>query len=108
MHIDQLATHTLEKLVIKIWQNCVEDQDGAKRFKNSWLALLKNAEDLNEKQAITLRKLKRRGGDLWSPYKLKEALREIFVGDLNKDEVSTLLTDSAQKPLGADYSHLSP
>ncbi len=38
-----------------------------------------------------MRKLKRRGGDLWRAYALKEALRAIFAGDLSEDEVATML-----------------
>jgi hypothetical protein len=47
--------------------------------------------DLNEDQAATLRKLKRRGGDLWRAYTLKEALRAVFAGDLSVEEVGALL-----------------
>ena len=39
----------------------------------------------------TLRKIKRRGGDLWRAYALKEALRAIFAGDLSEEEVGVLL-----------------
>jgi transposase len=52
---------------------------------------LKNPGDLTDDQAVTLRKIKRRGGDLWRAYALKEALRAIFAGDLKDDEVAILL-----------------
>jgi transposase len=47
--------------------------------------------DLSDDQAATLRKLKRRGEDLWRAYSLKEALRAVFAGDLDEAEVAELL-----------------
>jgi len=52
---------------------------------------LKNPGDLTDEQSATLAKIKRRGGDLWRAYALKEALREISAGDLSEDEVAMLL-----------------
>ena len=46
---------------------------------------------MTDDQAVTLRKLKRRGGDLWRAYALKEALRAIFAGDLTDVEVALML-----------------
>jgi transposase len=66
------------------------DQDAARRFKGARWALLKNPGDLTDDQASTLPKLKRRGGDLWRAYALKEALRAIFAGDLSEDEVAMM------------------
>lgn len=40
---------------------------------------------------MTFRKLKRRDGDLWRAYARKEALREIFGGDLSEEEVGLML-----------------
>jgi len=54
-------------------------------------ALLENPGDLTDEQAVTLRKLKRRGGDLWRAYALKEALRVVFAGDLDEGEVGLML-----------------
>ena len=36
-------------------------------------------------------KLKRKGGDLWRAYALKEALRGVFAGDLSEEEVGLML-----------------
>ncbi len=69
----------------------LKDQDTARKFKGARWALLKNPGDLNDDQTMTLRKLKRKGGDLWRAYKLKEALREVFAGDLSDEEVGELL-----------------
>ncbi len=67
--------------------------------------MLKNPGDLTDDQATTLRKLKRRGGELWRGYALKEALRAIFAGDLNEDDVSQLLDRFCSK---AQRSGLKP
>jgi len=67
--------------------------------------LLKNPTDLNDDQAATLRKLKRRGGELWRAYSLKEALREVFSGDLTEAEVKMLLDRFCSK---ASRSGLKP
>jgi transposase len=65
--------------------------EAAKKFKGARWALLKNPTNLTDEQATTLRKLKRRGGDVWRAYTLKEAFREIFAGDLNTDQVAELI-----------------
>ena len=92
-HVVQLATTALDKVRREIWQEMhkLKDQDTARKFKGARWALLKNPGDLNDDQATTLRKLKRQGGTLWRAYKLKEALREVFTGDLTQEEVSELL-----------------
>ena len=63
----------------------------ARRFKGARWCLLKNPTDLTDKQAATLRKIRRRGGELWRAYALKEALRAIFAGDLDEGQVAFLL-----------------
>jgi transposase len=63
----------------------------ARKFKGARWALLKNPAHLTEEQAATLRKLKRRGGDVWRAYTLKEAFRAIFTGDLDANEVAELI-----------------
>lgn len=63
----------------------------AKKFKGARWALLRNPANLSDDQAATLRKLKRRGGDVWRAYTLKEAFRAIFAGDLGIDEVAELI-----------------
>jgi transposase len=54
-------------------------------------ALLRKPKDLTEDQASTLRKLKRRGGDVWRAYTLKEAFRAIFAGDLTNEAIEELI-----------------
>ena len=92
-HVVQAGVQALEKVRRGVWQDLrkLPDQDSARRFKGARWCLLKNPTDLTDDQAATLRKLKRRGGDLWRAYALKEALRAIFAGDLSEDEVATML-----------------
>ena len=106
-HVVQLATKALDKVRRQVWQELrrLPDQDAARRFKGARWALLKNPGDLTGDQAATLRKLKRKGGELWRAYALKEALREVFAGDLNEDDVGMLLDRFCSK---ASRSGLKP
>jgi transposase len=92
-HVVQAGTQALEKVRRSVWQDLrnLPDKDAARRFKGARWCLLKNPGDLTDDQSATLRRLKRRGGDLWRAYALKEALRAIFAGDLAEDEVGMLL-----------------
>jgi transposase len=91
-HVVALATKALDTVRRQAWQEMRRlDEAAAKRFKGARWSLLKNPENLNDDQAATLRKLRRRGGDLWRAYTLKEALRAIFAGDLDEAEVAYLL-----------------
>jgi transposase len=62
------------------------DEGAARRFKGSRWCLLKNPENLSEDQAATLRRPRRHGGAVWRAYKLKEACRAVFYGDLTPEE----------------------
>ena len=106
-HVVQLVTAALEKVRRQVWQDLrlLPDKDAARKFKGARWALLKNPGDLNDDQAATLRKLKRRGGDLWRAYALKEALRAVFAGDLTEAEVGELLDRFCSK---ASRSGLKP
>lgn len=91
-HVVALATKALDSVRRSVWQDMRRlDEAAAKRFKGARWVLLKNPTDLNDDQAATLRKLRRRGGDLWRAYTLKEALRAVFAGDLDEAEVASLL-----------------
>jgi transposase len=106
-HVVQAGTKALEKVRRQVWQDLrkLPDKDAARRFKGARWALLKNPGDLTDDQSATLRKLKRRGGDLWRAYALKEALRAIFAGDLTEDEVGMLLDRFCSR---AQRSRLKP
>ena len=106
-HVVQLATAALDKVRRSVWQEMrkLPDRQAAKRFKGARWALLKNPCDLTDDQAATLRKLKRRGGELWRAYALKEALRAVFAGDLSEEDVAILLDRFCSK---ASRSGLKP
>ena len=106
-HVVQLATKALDKVRRQVWQELrlLPDQDAARRFKGARWALLKNPADLTDEQAVTLRKLRRKGGQLWRAYALKEALRAVFAGDLSEAEVAMLLDRFCSK---ASRSGLKP
>lgn len=92
-HVVALGTKALDAVRRQTWNQLrrLPDQDAARRFKGARWCLLKNPGDLSDDQARTLRKIRRRGGELWRAYSLKEALRAIFAGDLARDEVTSLL-----------------
>ncbi|MGH7746996.1 MAG: ISL3 family transposase, partial [Candidatus Dormibacteria bacterium] len=106
-HVVQLVTSALDKVRRQVWQDLrkLPDQQVARRFKGARWALLKNPGDLTDDQASTLRKLRRRGGDLWRAYTLKEALRATFAGDLSEEGVGILLDRFCAK---ASRSGLKP
>lgn len=106
-HVVALVSTALDKVRRGVWRDLrtLPDQDAARRFKGARWALLKNPTDLTEEQAATLRKLKRRGGDLWRAYALKEAIRAVFAGDLNEEDVGILLDRFCSK---AQRSGLKP
>ena len=106
-HVVQLATAALDKVRRSVWQEMrkLPDRQAAKRFKGARWALLKDPCDLTDDQAATLRKLKRRGGELWRAYALKEALRAVFAGDLSEEDVAILLDRFCSK---ASRSGLKP
>ena len=106
-HCVQLATKALDTVRRQAWQEMrlLPDPTLAKRFKGARWCLLKNPVDLTDKQATTLRKIRRRGGEVWRAYALKEALRAIFAGDLSEDEVAALLDRFCSK---ASRSGLKP
>ena len=67
------------------------DPHTAKMFKGARWALLKNPEDLTDTQTATLTAIRRNGGTMWRAYRLKEALRAIFAGDLDDTDAGELL-----------------
>ncbi len=92
-HVVKLGTDALNTVRRDMWQQLrqLPDPDIARKFKGARWALLKNPEDLTDRQAATLIQIKRHGGALWRAYGLKEALRAIFAGDLTEDETIELL-----------------
>jgi transposase len=92
-HAVKLVGEALDTERRKAWNELRQggDPTAARKFKGARWALLKKPKDLTEDQATTLRKLKRRGGDVWRAYTLKEAFRAIFAGDLTAEAVQELI-----------------
>lgn len=92
-HVVKLVTDAFDEVRREQWQAMREiDPVAAKLFKGARWSLLKNPENLSEEQAGTLRRFRRRGGILWQAYKLKEALRAIFHGDLDVNQAVALVS----------------
>lgn len=91
-HAVKLVNDALNTERRKAWNELrAVDPAAAKKFKGARWALQKNPTDLTDEQAGTLRKLKRRGGDVWRAYTLKEAFRAVFAGDLDTHTVIELI-----------------
>jgi transposase len=106
-HAVQLVTNALDVVRRRTWNELrqLPDQAAAKKFKGARWSLLKRPENLTDDQAATLRQLRRRGGDLWRAYSLKEAFRAIFSGDLDPDQTAELIDRWCSK---ASRSRLDP
>jgi transposase len=82
-----LATTALDRVRRPQWQELRHvDADLAKKFKGARWALVRNPEDLTDRQAVTLNAIRRNGGAMWRAYTLKEAFRAIFDHDLDPAE----------------------
>lgn len=91
-HVVALATDALGQVRRQVWDQLrAVGPDKAKTFKGARWVLLKRPGRLSEAQAATLRKLRRQGGAAWRAYGLKEALREVFAGDLTPSQTTELL-----------------
>ena len=92
-HAVKLVTDALDAVRRATWNELrkLPDKDAARKFKGARWVLLKRPDTLTDEQSATLRKLRRRGGDLWRAYSLKEAFRAIFAGDLDPDQTATLI-----------------
>ncbi len=92
-HVVQLANTALDEVRRAYWNHLREigDEQAAKRFKDARWALLKNPKNLTDTQAVTYRKLRNAGGEVWLAYTLKEALRGIFASDLTLEDVTVLI-----------------
>jgi transposase len=92
-HAVKIVTDALDVIRREAWNDLRRGGQAkqAKKFKGARWALLKNPSDLSDDQAATLRRLRRRGGDVWRAYTLKEAFRALFSGDLTLDEVTELI-----------------
>ncbi|KAA0235420.1 MAG: ISL3 family transposase ISAar34 [Acidimicrobiales bacterium] len=92
-HLVKLVGDALDEVRRELWQTLrrLPDDRWAKDFKGSRWALLKNPEDLTDRQAEQLAKIKRNKGGIWRAYEMKEQFRAIFAGDVTRDEAAVLL-----------------
>jgi transposase len=105
-HAVKAVTDALDTVRRTAWQQMrTTDPAAAHKFKGARWALLKRPDHLSDEQAATLRKLRRRGGEVWRAYGLREAFRAIFAGDLNPDDVAELIDRWISK---ASRSRLAP
>ncbi len=92
-HVVQNANKALDEVRRAYWNELRQsgDQEAAKRFKDARWSLLKTPPDLTDKQAVTLRRIKAAGGEVWRAYTLKEAVRGIFAPGLTPADVEILI-----------------
>ena len=92
-HVVALATKALDEVRRDHWNDLrhAGETDAAKQFKHDRWALLKNPEDLTERQAGTLAALHTAGGKIPRAWSMKEMVRAIFAPNLSLDTVSGLI-----------------
>jgi transposase len=92
-HAVKLVTEALDVVRRTVWNELRQSDNptAARKFKGARWVLLKKPTDLSDDQAATLRQLRRRGGDVWRAYTLKEAFRAIFAGDLTVEQAGELI-----------------
>jgi transposase len=88
-----LATKALDEVRREHWNELrgAGDTDAAKQFKHDRWALLKNPDDLTDRQATTLAAIRTVGGKVARAWTMKEMVRAIFAPGLTVDAVSELL-----------------
>jgi transposase len=92
-HVVQLATRALDEVRREHWNELrrAGEKDAAKQFKDSRWSLLKDPEDLTDRQADTLAALHAAGGRVPRAWALKEMVRAIFAPGLTVDAVAELI-----------------
>jgi len=92
-HVVQLATKALDEVRREHWNELrrAGEQEAAKQFKGARWSLLKNPEDLSERQADTLAALRAAGGKVPRAWALKEMVRAIFAAGLSQRAVAELI-----------------
>jgi transposase len=92
-HVVQLATKALDEVRREHWNELRQagDRDAAKQFKDSRWSLLKNPQDLTDRQADTLAALHTAGGKTPRAWAMKEMVRAIFAPDLTINAVAGLI-----------------
>jgi transposase len=92
-HVVKLVGDALDEVRRDLWQQLrrLPDDRWAKDFKGARWALLKNPDDLTDRQAAQLARIRRTRGGIWRAYEMKEQFRAIFTGDLTRDEAAERL-----------------
>ena len=92
-HVVQAATKALDEVRREHWNELRQagDADTAKAFKDARWSLLKNPEDLTDRQAQTLAALHTVGGKVPRAYAHKETVRAIFAPGLTVEAVGELI-----------------
>jgi transposase len=92
-HLVKLVGEALDEVRRDLWQQLrrLPDDRYARDFKGARWALLKNPDDLTDRQAAQLAKIKRTRGGIWRAYEMKEQFRAVFAGDLDPADAIDLL-----------------
>jgi transposase len=92
-HVVQNANKALDEVRRSYWNELRQssDRQAARRFKDARWSLLKAPTNLTDTQAVTLRRIKAAGGEVWRAYTLKEATRGIFEPGLTIADVEHLI-----------------
>jgi transposase len=92
-HVVQLATKALDEVRRAHWNELRQagQGDAAKQFKHDRWALLKNPDQLSDRQATTLAAIQAGGGKVARAWAMKEMVRAIFAPGLTAEAVGKLL-----------------
>jgi transposase len=92
-HVVALATKALDEVRREHWNELrhAGETDGAKQFKADRWALLRNPDDLTDRQATILAAIQAGGGKVARAWAMKEMVRAIFAPGLTVDAVGELL-----------------
>lgn len=92
-HVVQLATKALDEVRREHWNELRHggQADAARQFKHDRWALLKNPDDLSDRQAATLAAIQAGGGKVARAWAMKEMVRAIFAPGLTVQAVGELL-----------------
>jgi transposase len=92
-HVVALATKALDEVRREHWNElrAAGDAAAAKQFKADRWSLLRNPEDLSDRQATILAAIQAGGGKLARAWAMKEMVREIFKPGLTVQAVAKLL-----------------
>lgn len=92
-HVVALVTEALEEVRRQMWRDLrrLPGPQWARAAKDARWPLLKNPEDLDDRQRATLDRVRRSGSRLWRAYLLKEAFSAVFGEDVDRAAADDLL-----------------